>query len=249
MIFLVIMAAILNVLGLLSLIPWALGFWLVGLLLFFGTPLTIGPKLPRSWRTKLCGPYTRMAMKLSGRALLASRSPGASFTPMDRDGETGEKFTLDGENRHVEDDANVLGRWRGQPFGLAHPSKATVYDASLCAIGPREEAKVTSGKHQTDGGFETDVGVPSDFEFVPFDGALPIIPKDADTRSVDRTDTFVEHALRKFGSRVNAQHIILLMTLGGSFLLVVGTQRYILDGAGGGPSTTLPMLVPWEVFL
>lgn len=119
-----------------ALLGAVLGFQ-IGLLIIIVLPLAIVPGLHPALRDRVSNIYYHMAMFGFDRALIARRTNGGvSLVKSKFSGKRGgEKFSLNGDTKIIEDTRNFMRTFMNKPFGLFYEGVNAMVDPMVSEVG------------------------------------------------------------------------------------------------------------------
>lgn len=219
-------------------ILWAIAGWLIGILLFFVGGLFVQPLVGYARRTKIADYYSKIAMKLIGRAALVERGTKYSIYKTTHDPEkNADTFQMDGETAHVTNDTGLLSTLHKRPLGLVPPpdeSIASYVSPEIAEFGKIEAERKENGELRNDDGYISmvDVGVRRPLVHLR-DYARRMIPGNRSLYDLDETVDLYKQSQRLFGESKTTQFMILII----AYVAGMGAMWFIMSqggGAGGG---------------
>lgn len=152
-----------------------LGFQ-IGLVIVIVLPLVIIPALHPAVRDKVSNIYYHMSMFGFGRGLIARRTNGGvSLLKSKFSGKRGgEKFTLGGDTKYIEDTRNFMRTFMNKPFGMFYEAANAMVDPMVSEVGYEKSLQHNEERHTLeDPRFGNDVN-PGGKMFTPYVN----VPKD-----------------------------------------------------------------------
>jgi len=232
----------------------ALGGFIVGLIAYFLLPIVVARIAPGRFEA-VRAHYERTAMGWLERGLLIKRKHGGWIlkrTSFDAS-VAKEKTRINGETRHFEDVENLMSRFRGYPFGLAHERSGTITTPRYAELGEtlRDRAREGTLFHEEDG--ETYVNgwvriADRDDRLVTLDHALPLMSGSADAGTTQWSTEITKLSQAPFKSGSIVDYLGGVVAFGvafGAFWLA----SEVGAGGGGGVDVTIGMLGVLEVIL
>lgn len=125
-----------------------LGFQL-GLLIVIVLPLAIVPGMHAAVRDRVSNLYYHMAMFGFGRAIVARRTNGGvSLVKSKFSGKRGgEKFSLNGDTKYIEDTRNFMRTFMNKPFGMFFEAVNAMVDPMVAEVGEAHSKQHNEDRH------------------------------------------------------------------------------------------------------
>jgi hypothetical protein len=237
------------------LLLWGTVGFLLGLVVYLGGPILVGPVLPDRWRAKVSGLYFGQANSSLRRGALVGRTNAGfdivatSFDPQIQ----AESVSLDGRQGYAQDPMNNMGLWGNAPFGLL-TEKANVYVRARHAdVGRADDERIeanddTVAVETTDGETvaATDIyaDVPAEPRLVDLHDVLPILGGASDLFTADTAKTYVVKSQSAFNSRNVVEAMTFIIAFGAGFGMVALALSQLSTGGGGGaPVVNVPLVM------
>jgi hypothetical protein len=231
-----------------NILLWAVGFYLLGGLLFVGFPILVGPMLPREFRQRLGRAYGHMAMFSLDRALLVRRKHGgyALAASSFHGGKRSEEISMNKETEDYEDTATCMQLLYNKKFGITYGKSNIITTPKLSALAKAAKEFAREEKHKlvdADGRkyFSASIGIDATHRMVDIANSIASAPGSADPKLADDTEHYTKLSQIGFKSANWQDTMTLLLAFGLGVLAVMGIfpARANLGGGGGGTSISL----------
>jgi len=221
--------------GLGTMLLWAILGWLVGILVYFAGGFMVHSFLSDEQINSLAAHYDKTAMKLIDRAVIIERGTKYDIYQTSHDADkNADAFTMDGEKAHVTNETGLLTTLHKQPLGLVPPPEENVacyVSPEIGEFGEIEAKRKEHGELRDDGGNYADVvDVPETRPLAQLRNyARRMIPGDRGLYDLDETVDLYKQSQRLFGSSKTTQLMILIIAYGAAMLVT----WLIMTQAGG----------------
>lgn len=223
--------------------------FMLGIITFFGLGVA-ARALPWHLAKTVADTYVGMGMACLGRGLLIQRAHGGltlKKTTFDSS-VSGEKARISGNIKQWSDPHNMMSRFQGRPFGLAHETSNTILDARTLALARRFRELDRRGEWEVDGRFRAFFHVEEgdSTDLVDIADGLSVVQHSEAPGLVDRLKEFVRKSQMMFNAPRLMQHSAWLIALGVGFGLMFLANR-LADTSGGSTGSPIPLTVAFDV--
>lgn len=217
-------------------ILWAIAGWLIGILLYFGGPFFLALAFDDEKRNALANHYSKIGMKLMGRAVLVERGVQYDiFKTTHKSEKGGDEFTVGDKTAHVTNETGLLSTLHGKPFGLVPPPEENVsvyVSPELAEFGKIEGERKEQGRLlDEDGNYIDEVSIPPTRPMLKLgEYVRRMVPESRPLFDLDETEELYRQSQALFGDKMsNVQLMVLVIAFGASMLVA----WLVMTQAGG----------------
>lgn len=236
-----------------GLITAAIGGLVFGIIVYFLRPILIGAIDPdRVPEDK----YYATAMGILGRALAVKRKHGGWWLKKSTfDAKYAkERTSINGETQHFDDPENLMSRFYGWPFGIAHEKSGTITTPRYAELGEvcRDRNRDGSLFYETSDGELFVNGyvriADRDDRLVNIDHALPLMTGDAEPGTTDWSEEITKKSQNPFKSGNIVDYMGGIVAFGATFG-AAWLANEVASSSGGGSTISIGMMDVGVAFL
>jgi len=227
-----------------------------GLILYFGLPIILAQVYPITIRKQIGDLYFWLAMHSFRRlTFVRKKLGGVNLQPISVDSQKKTGTYETHKEQHVDDPANTVDRIYGKPVLVQPEQVPAAVSATLAELGQawhqhvrsgaavkqEEVATAQDGSPIQDEKVNPYFDVPSGNHMIDPADFIRLVANDSNPDDPAKAEAYTDKSQEGFKDNVGAVETVSLLTgFIGSLVTVVGVDRYLLDGSGGGASTPAP---------